>query len=177
MANEWSPDRVVDRLQIQEILYLYCRGIDRIQTDILADIFHPDATIDKGADPYPVAEWIAEVAARHPGVPRASHQVTNFLIDFLDQDTAYVESWVTALEQHPGVDGGPTIDRVFRARYGDRFERRNGAWGIAQRTFVGDHGLSIAVDRALAPRNSTVKSVGRRDALDPILARRAQLGL
>lgn len=177
MANDWSADRVVDRLQIQEILYLYCRGIDRIQTGILTEIFHDDAMIDKGGDPYPVAQWIAEVAARHPGVPRASHMVTNFLIDFLDKDTAFVESWCLALEQHRGVDGEPTIDRVHRARYGDRFERREGGWGISRRAFVGDHSLNVAVDRTLAPKGSTVSLIGRRDASDPILAMRAKLGL
>jgi hypothetical protein len=169
---------MADRAQIQEILYLYCRGIDRVQTGILAQIFHIDAMIDKGAGPYPVAQWIGEVAARQPQIPRASHMVTNFLIDFLDEDSAFVESWALALEQHPGPSEGDTgVDHVFRARYGDVFERREGAWRIALRTYVADHTLNVAVIPALAPKSTTVRSMGRRDASDPVLEMRTRLGL
>src|SRR3546814_5041871 len=89
--NSWSPERIADRLQIQEVLYRYCRAIDRIQTDILASVFHPDAIVDKGDDRGSVTDFIAAVAARHPGVPHASHMVTNMLIDFLGVDSAFVE--------------------------------------------------------------------------------------
>src|SRR3546814_15519030 len=73
--NSWSPERIADRLQIQEVLYRYCRAIDRIQTYILASVFHPDAIVDKGDDRGSVTDFIAAVAARHPGVPHASHMV------------------------------------------------------------------------------------------------------
>src|SRR3546814_625893 len=153
--NSWSPERIADRLQIQEVLYRYCRAIDRIQTDILASVFHPDAIVDKGDDRGSVTDFIAAVAARHPGVPHASHMVTNMLIDFLGVDSAFVESWCLALEQHPSLAAGaPTVDRVYRVRYGDRFERRDGSWRIAERTFVMDHVLRVAVDPALTPDNS-----------------------
>ena len=107
------------------MLYRYCAAIDRIQPDaLIANVFHADATIDRSGAPFPVAEFVAAVAARHPGVPNASHMVSNMLIDFLDRDSAFVESWCLALERHP--PSGPesrTIDRIYRVRYGDRFER------------------------------------------------------
>lgn len=179
MTGDWSAERVADRLQIQEVLYRYCGAIDRIQPGALMDnVFHADATIDKTGTPYPVAEFVATVAARHPGVPKASHMVTNYLVDFLDADTAFVESWCLALERHPPTDiETRTIDRVYRVRYGDRFERRaDRRWRIASRTFVLDHVLSTAADPGLEPP-PVERLEGRRDADDPIVAIRRGLGL
>ncbi|CAN5238066.1 hypothetical protein BH10PSE13_BH10PSE13_25160 [soil metagenome] len=183
MKDDWSVERLADRLQISEVLYRYCGAIDRIQPDALMDrVFHADALIDKTGAPYPVAEFVANVAARHPGVPNASHMVTNVLIDFVDDDTAFVESWCIALERHPPVGSeSRTVDRVYRVRYGDRFERRGqsesgGQWRIALRTFVIDHILSTVADFALDPP-AAGRIAGRRDADDAIVRLRVSLGL
>lgn len=179
MPGDWSAERLSDRLQIQEVLYRYCAAIDRIQSGALMDnVFHTDALIDKAGAPYPVAEFVAAVAARHPGVPVASHMVTNVLIDFIDRDSAFVESWCLALERHPPATAeGGTIDRVYRVRYGDRFERRGaGPWRIAARTFILDHVQSSVVDFALEPPTGG-RIEGRRDADDAIVRMRVSLGL
>jgi hypothetical protein len=179
MTDAWSVERLADRLQIQEVLYRYCAAIDRIQPGALIDnVFHADAMIDKSGAPYPVAEFVATVAARHPGVPSASHMVTNVLIDFLDQDRAFVESWCLALERHPPAgEESRTVDRVYRVRYGDWFERRgDGGWRIASRTFVTDHIASGGVDFALDPP-AAGRIVGQRNAHDPIVRMRVSLGL
>jgi ketosteroid isomerase-like protein len=179
MRDDWSAERVADRLQIGDVLYRYCGAIDRIQPDALMEkVFHADALIDKGGAPYPVAEFVANVAARHPGVPHASHMVTNILIDFVDDDTAFVESWCLALERHPPAGSeSRTVDRVYRVRYGDRFERRgDGRWRIARRTFVTDHILSSVADFALDPPAGG-RIAGRRDADDAIVRLRVSLGL
>lgn len=178
MTGDWSAERIADRLQISDVLYRYCSAIDRIQPDALMDrVFHADALIDKTGAPYPVADFVAHVAARHPGVPNASHMVTNMLIDFVDDDTAFVESWCIALERHPPVAPETrTVDRVYRVRYGDRFERRDGVWRIALRTFVIDHILSSVADFALDPPHGG-RIDGRRDADDALVRLRVSLGL
>jgi hypothetical protein len=105
--------------------------------------------------------------------------VMNILIDFLDGDRAFVESWCLALEQHPpanGGDGTSSIDRVYRVRYGDILQRRDGEWRIAERTFVMDHVLSARVDPELAP-STAGRILGRRDREDPIVKARIALGL
>jgi len=171
--DDWSPERVADRMQIHEVLYRYCRAIDRIAVAQLeAEVFHSDALIDKTGSPVPLADWMAEVARRHPTVPRASHMVTNPIVDFTGVDTAFVESWCLASERHPH-EGGAT-DRVFRVRYGDKFERRDGRWKIASRTFVMDHVISMPLDPVLDPPAGQ-RLDGRRDADDPIMRLRAGL--
>lgn len=162
--RDWSPERIVDRLQIDEQLYLYCRAIDRIDMALLATVFHPDAIIDKGDGAVPVADFIATVAARHPGVPRASHMVANRLIEFTAANEAFVESWCLAIEQHAGT---PAVDRIYRVRYGDSFARRDGRWRIARRSFVVDHVLNAPVDPALI-LDMSGRYEGRRDLDDVI---------
>lgn len=177
MMQDWTPERVADRLQITEVLYRYCRAIDRIQPrDLATKVFHADAVISKG-DPVPVAEFIAQVAERHPGVPKASHMVMNPIVEFTGPDSAFVESWCLALERHPPAgDETRTIDRIFRVRYGDLFERRDGRWLIASRTFVMDHVLSVPFDPSLEPLAS-LRLEGQRNAGDPLMQLRAELGL
>ena len=174
--GDWTPERVADRLQITEVLYLYCRAIDRIQpADLAAKVFHPDAVIDKTGNPVPVADFIANVAERHPGVPRASHMTVNPIVEFIGADSAFVESWCLALERHvPSAEETRTIDRVFRVRYGDVFERRGGRWLIASRTFGRDHVLSGPYDPALEPVGLALLD-GVRGAEDPLVRMRARL--
>ncbi|HUD93995.1 nuclear transport factor 2 family protein [Sphingobium sp.] len=178
MDASWSAERLSDRLQIQEVLHRYCAAIDRIQPDaLMANVFHADATIDKSGAPVAVATFVA-VAARHSGVPSTSHMMSNFFIDFFDHDSAFMESWCLALERHPS--SGPenrTVDRIYRVRYGDRFERRSdGRWRIGARTFVLDHVLSVATDFTLdQPDEGHFR--GQRDAGDPIIRMRVRLGL
>lgn len=178
MMDGWSAERVADRMQISEVLYRYCRGIDRILPHALVGtVFHADALIDKTGTPVPVADFVANVAERHPGVPKSSHMITNFLIDFLEADTAFVESWCLAVERHPPAGAEErTVDRVYRVRYGDRFERRDGLWRIAKRTFVIDHVLSTVFDPALDPPSGS-RIEGRRNAEDAIVQMRVSLGL
>lgn len=174
---EESLQRLLDRAEIEDVLHRYCRGVDRIQLDVLASVFHPDAVIDYGAIQRTAQEFVAYVGEKHPKVPFASHMVMNKLIDFLSPQKAFVESWCLALERHPpNKDGAFDIDRVFRVRYGDIFEKRGGAWRIAKRMTVIDHVLSAPVDPALQLPPSG-RFEGRRDADDPVMKMRAALGL
>ena len=178
LSADWTPERIVDRLQITEVLHRYCRAIDRIQPqDLAKSVFHPDATIDKTGDPIPVADFIAYVGERHPGVPRSSHMTVTPIIEFTGPDSAFVESWCLALERHvPTADEPRTIDRVVRVRYGDRFERRAGLWRSAARTFVLDHMLSVPYDPALEPAGFALLQ-GLRSNDDPLMQLRAAAGV
>jgi hypothetical protein len=169
--EDWSVERVADRMQIHEVLYRYCRAIDRLQLDWLTnEVFHADALIDKSGDPVPLAAWIAEVARRHPGVPQASHMVMNPIVEFTGPHAAFVESWCLASERHPAETGD--VDDVFRLRYGDVFERRAGRWKILRRSFVMDQVIRIPREAMVDPLPGP-RLQGRRDATDPLLRQRA----
>ncbi|MFM8863148.1 MAG: nuclear transport factor 2 family protein, partial [Acidimicrobiia bacterium] len=44
-----DPAIVADRLAIADLMALYCRGIDRLDRDLVRSCFHPDATDTHGS--------------------------------------------------------------------------------------------------------------------------------
>lgn len=49
MNNDYSPERIADRMQIQDCMYRWCRSVDRLDFDLMKTVFHPDATDAHGA--------------------------------------------------------------------------------------------------------------------------------
>jgi hypothetical protein len=121
---------ILDRQQITDQLFRYCRAVDRRDGDLMQSVFHPDATND-GGEPKPVAELIKTVVTGPPTT--RMHVVTNVLID-LDGDTAFVESYWIAYSTHDEDDARYTRTRA--GRWLDRFERRGSDWKISYRRVV-----------------------------------------
>jgi SnoaL-like domain len=130
--------RLLDRQAIEEVLALYCRGVDRCDVDTLAGCYHPDGTDDHGTfvgNGHEFARWATTGAAK---VWVASHHsVHNVLVEWLDDDTAQVESYVLGFNQRQSATPEADIE-LFAGRYLDRFERRHGVWRIAHRLAVRD---------------------------------------
>ena len=167
-ASDWTPDRIADRMAIEDVLAQYCRAVDRIDIDLLRDVFHPDATIENGPNTGGVDGFLAAVAQRHPTVPFAMHMVMNKLIDFLSPDRAFVETWCLAMERQT-----PEADLIVRVRYGDIFEKRDGAWAISHRATVLDHVMSVPVAEGPMPLMQG-RLVGKRGPDDPLALMRAK---
>lgn len=124
--------------EIRDVLYRYCRAADRCDVDLLASVYHPDATEDHGGFVGPASEFRAEVIPRLRGRWVATqHLMGNILID-IDGDVAHTESYFVAYHQPPRDDRGRVPMWVLGARYVDRFERRDGRWLIAHRVMVKD---------------------------------------
>jgi len=154
-------DILASKQAITEVLYRYCRALDRMDADLARSVWHPGGTADYGAmfqgsgDGF--MEWVWEA---HGSMQAHSHQITNVLIE-VDGDEARSEAYVTvALRTLP--NDGVVTDIVSRGRYLDRFSRRAGRWAIDHRRFVEDlqHLQSGGGDAA-------VKVDGRRDREDP----------
>ena len=118
-----TPAEAADHLEIQQVLYRYCRGVDRGDVDLLKSVYHADATDDHGTFKGGGHEFAANVIGRMNQVPvQGQHHVTNMLIR-LDGDRAAVESYFIALNPEPDADGRPALALVT-GRYLDRFEKR-----------------------------------------------------
>ena len=136
-------DRLIDRVEIEEVLNRYCRGVDRADVDELAGVYHPDGTDDHGTFSglgSEFAEWACRGAARYWAA--SHHSVHNIIIDWIDDDTADVESYVLAFNQREADverrDDGAGRVEIFAGRYLDRFERRHAVWRIAHRRAIRD---------------------------------------
>lgn len=135
--------RLADRAEITEVLARYCRGVDRCDEATLAAVYHPDAIDDHGTFTGPAHEFAAwAVVGAAQAWESSNHSVHNVIIDWLDDDTAKVESYVLGINLRAARAGAGDGDgqqiEVFAGRYVDRFERRNGRWRISHRRAIRD---------------------------------------
>jgi len=164
--------RVVDQQEIADVIYRYCRGIDRCDFELVRSCYHPDATDDHGDFRGGVDDFIVFVQQGLPRFERTMHFVGNLLVE-VRGDTARVESYVIA--HHHMRATNTKAERDFNAglRYVDDFERRSGEgsgeWRIAARVCVFDWwridpvlpGNWVPIDRS---------ALGRRDGGDAVFA-------
>lgn len=125
---------VVAQLAIRDVLYRFCRGVDRGDADAMFSAFHPDATDSHG--PGGPEQIVPMLVQRFDETPRVGqHHITNVHAE-VDGDVAAVESYFLLFNAQPEERGGE--HDLVGGRYLDRFERRNGEWRIAARKIVVD---------------------------------------
>jgi len=161
----FMTDTLAAKQAITEVLYRYCRGLDRMDRALALSVWHADGTAryEEWFDGTGAAfvDWVWRV---HAEVLRHSNQITNVLIE-VDGDRAVSESYVTVCLRTKPHEGGAT-DIESRGRYLDRWSRRDGRWAIEHRQYVDDIMHTVAVpDDAAAAITS-----GHRDRDDPSYA-------
>jgi hypothetical protein len=147
-----------DLREIEDCIYRYCRGLDRLDREMALSAYHPDAKDDRGHGKVRTAvefvDFVFELLKKSKGT---AHCMTNIRVD-IDGDVAHAESYVTfhvwALEDDHVALGS--------ARYLDRLERRNGKWGIAYREALMDY-RSRLEHRGLLPGTLTGQRETRED--------------
>lgn len=161
--DESSVNVLADRQAITELIYRYCRSVDRLDIPLGHSIWHDDATADYGADFYQGdgRGAIDHICAQHLRTLHHSHQVTNILID-LDGDRAGSEAYATALLRARRDE--KLLQMTIWGRYVDRWSRRNGRWGLDHRLAIRD----FDEIREVTPLNH--HEIGRRDRSDPSYA-------
>ena len=125
---------VVDRQEIHDVILRYCRGVDRMDRELLLSAYHADAIDDHGlfvGGPEAFADYFM---ALHGSLQSATqHIITNHFCE-LDGDSAHTETyWLFAAMNRQG----PALS-LGGGRYIDRMERRGGRWAIAQRKCLYD---------------------------------------
>ena len=151
------------RQQISELIYRYCRAVDRLDVPLGHSVWHADGIADYGAAVYrgDGRGVIDHICAQHRHTLHHSHQVSNILIE-LDGDRAGSESYVTATLRVRR--DGQLLQMSVWSRYVDRWSRRDGRWGL-------DHRLAIRDFDEVRPVTAMQEhEVGRRDRRDPSYA-------
>lgn len=156
--------RVLDRATIREVVERYCRGIDRLDADLVNAVYWPEATDDHGIYRGPGKDFAAFVIPflqKH--YEATMHTLGQSLIEFDDPVRARSETYFVAY--HRGLrDGRQALDTAA-GRYVDRFERRDGEWRIADRTVVIEWSATQA-DLGVAAYDVENFTQGRRDRTD-----------
>ena len=125
----------LDHIAIGQVMARYCRGIDRVDMDLVRSAYWPDARDDHG--PYQGSldgfiDWVEPNVSQH----RMTHHFLGQSLIRLDGDKAVVETYFDARHVKDVEDGDQML--AVLGRYLDLFERRGGEWRIAKRDVVVD---------------------------------------
>ena len=188
-ALEAKLQLVLDRQEIEQVLSLYCRAIDRLDAALLKSIYHPDGTDDHGVFSGPAHEFADMIMVSLAEVLiDGMHTVTHSAIE-IEGDFATAESYYQAYQLcHGGLEAvtsffGPayaeaqvakgTIDSaqdyICGGRYIDLFEKRDGKWKILRRKITNEWNICQTSTRITRQGHIAHFNLpGRRDRQDPV---------
>lgn len=136
MADTDRINAYMDKAEIRDLLYTYCRGVDRADSEVLASIFTPEARCEYGVFSGTIAEFCAFARSFVDAIGPTHHNITNSIIQ-VSGDSAVGETYGIAVHGDVSEEHG-IVDLIVFVRYNDRFERRDGAWKIAHREVIYD---------------------------------------
>jgi len=166
VERDLDVQRLLDEQEIRAVVLRYCRGVDRLDLELVRDCYHADATDEHGTfvgtrDEF--VAWVGEVLTRFEGT---MHLVANQLVEVVG-DRSRCETYGVAHHWgHPPEDHRRNFITGFR--YVDRFERRDGRWRIAARVAVREWTEKVTPEQqwSIAPEHDGRR--GRRDRRDPL---------
>lgn len=155
---------LVSRDALHRLIMTYCRAADRGDAELMASIFHEDATVVSGVCNGSAAYFAREVTKLiDENLAMCSHSVANTMFD-IDGDRAVGECYVIALNRTK--DAQAPFETLTAGRYLDRFERRDGVWKILEHVFVED----FRSTRPAEPAGEKLEGAeyGARGSADPL---------
>ena len=153
-----------DKAEIREVHMRYCRGIDRMDFDLVRSCYHPDAIDRHGAFEGSVEGFIKWAGEVLPLFDSTMHFTGNQYVK-VEGKVAFAEHYAQAFHRTKPADGKPAADWIVNVRYVDRLEKRDNEWRIADRIVVYDSERTIPVSTDSAPLGDW--NYGRRDRNDP----------
>jgi ketosteroid isomerase-like protein len=129
-------NELIDEREIRNVLTRYCRGIDRIDMDLVRSCYHPDAVDEHGEIGGSVEKFTEHIGKSLWRHDTTTHFIGNILVD-LRGDHAFSETYCVATHRTKQPDG-KVHEHVVGVRYCDRFEKRDGEWKIAHRKALMD---------------------------------------
>jgi SnoaL-like domain len=155
---------LTDKQEIAEVVLRYCRGVDRLDFELVRSCYHDDAVDHHTGFEGDADSYIAWLTGLLPRLSGTMHLIGNQLIE-LDGDVARSETYGTAHHWgEPLTD--PSMNFTSGFRYVDTLEKRDGMWGISERWAVGEWTRSIPAE-TVRPKEGEGPSP-RRDRSDPV---------
>jgi ketosteroid isomerase-like protein len=164
-------DCVTAEREVSRVIRTIARAIDRLDFELLASCYHPDATDERHGRVRPIPEFLEWVRPILTGMVSTMHSLTTQFVD-VDGDVAYAETYCTA--RHVARDGeGPPRVWFAYVRYIDRLERRDGNWRVLRRVCAYEPGTLNPNTKEPVPEGDLG---GSRDREDPSYRRDARAG-
>lgn len=161
--NDAAIAELLARQEIADRLNDYCRAMDRIDDDLGRSVFHPEAPVDykdifQGTG-YGFVEWVHQ---SHTAMLATNHKISNLSIR-IDGARAGSETYVTMHGRMKG-EGDAIMEIHSIGRYLDKWEKRDGAWRIAERQYLS------TLDEVRQVAMTAYPVHGARDRSDPSYA-------
>ena len=156
-AREVSVQGLLAKQAITELLHRYARALDRMDEEMLRDVFHdgsrhnhffagPSSDPSLPSTDEAPGDFVAFALGVLRTYERTHHQIGNVLIELKDEHSATSECYFTAHHRQRAIGdplAGPAacdtpMDYFVGGRYIDRLECRDGKWGIVERTGMTD---------------------------------------
>ena len=151
------------KLEIEDMLHRYCRGVDRMDRELALSVFHPESTVEIDAaftgSASALIDWMWE---RHRSAARHLHNITNVIVSGTDGQTAASEAYVMALLRVESQSGLMVIQT--HGRYLDEWVRFEDRWVIKRRRYVHEFQEIRRLESDMAPAKQVPS---RRDPSDP----------
>jgi hypothetical protein len=182
-------DLVLSKEAIRDVIYQWSRGVSRKDWDLVRACYTADGQDFHGSVNGTVDQFIDWMKEYHVPIEAVIFFSTNILIEFVDEDTAFVETYGTSIQRHGAsakaariqflgpewADKDVPIVIDFAGRKLDTFVRRDGVWRIAVRKQVYE---AVHARVADAPKQDTPEfRISRRDADDALFDARVAAGL
>ena len=167
IGMEPAVEALIAKQAITEVVYRYCRGVDRFDRDMVRDCYWPEATDEHGSFAGTRDEYLTWLFERMlPRFSWSQHFVGNVLIDQLDLAAGRAKCETYGQSRHHRPSDVPEHNLISGFRYVDDFERRAGEWRIARRIcpleWVRVDDASMFFDASPTHRRGT------RDRSDPV---------
>jgi hypothetical protein len=151
---------VTARQAITDLLYRYCRAMDRMDLEQGYALWHGDGVADYGPFFQGTGRgFIDFVYQAHAAMVSHSHQVSNIIIEFASPVQATSEAYVTAALRTR--QGERQMQTTTRGRYLDEWTFKDRRWGIDRRVYVHD------LDETHEVKGVLLNGTGARDRSDP----------
>jgi len=154
---------LLDVQAIKDVHLRYCRGVDRMDFDLIRSCYHPDAIDDHGEFIGGIDAFIEYARENLPTFLSTNHCVCNQLVE-VNGAVAFAEHYGIAYHRLAADAEQEERDWIATIRYVDRFEKRDGEWRIAHRRSLVDSDRIDMVRATLIPRD---RMAGSRDRSDP----------
>ncbi len=161
-----------DRREIYACVLRYCRGIDRLDMDLVRSAYHPDGIDNHTGFSGPIDEFVAWVSGALSNFDGTMHFIGNHFVEG-QGDVAVSETYGNAIHWGSPADD-PRRNFTSGFRYVDHFEKREGRWAVVERWAVREWTRSEA-GRFMAKEGDG--PAPRRDRKDLVYTVKARLGI
>ena len=135
---------LLDRMEIQKLINIYCQGCDRFDAVRMAEPFHPDSIVDHGHISATGAAFVNEaLPAQVEHTSMVWHQMGQALIDVKGNE-ASAESYMFVAIRGSG-ENDARMD-LMGGRLIDHFVKEDGAWAIKTRLQIRDWSFSTRIE-------------------------------